>query len=498
MRDEPAVVRTAPDCLFLLLESLQQSHIGWCYFKSTRRITGALAGDSDLDLLVARADHARLQQILLATGFKPFPAAASRVDPAVASFLGFDEATGRLLHVHLHFCLLLGSALLKNYQLPWTDAIISAAQTHPGLPVLTLDPATEALLLVLRRSVELRRSDPVLLRTWQAANEKAALDQETLGQRVDRHTLSRRADELLGPGLGEDIAAGFFQRPRRMPPALRQRVRRRLSAYRRYSAIEAWLRGGLRAMFWILGGLNTRYLHAPRPWSRRPFPGGLVITVIGVDGSGKTTLTRSIRIWLATELDTMPVYFGTGGGRPSLLLAPLKLMVPLVNRLLPSRPKGASHGRVSDRPPGLVYSVLLTLWATVLSVEKRLKLAAAHRGAARGLVVVTDRYPQDRLASFNDGPLLPRLRGVPVWLRRFEASAYAVARQVPPDLVIKLQATPEVIAAREPDMDRAVIEARVADLLALDFPGSRVVTIDATRPLDEVVAQARREVWRLL
>ncbi|WP_158258433.1 hypothetical protein [Rhodopila globiformis] len=497
MRDEPAVARAAPDCLFLLLESLRNQRITFCYFKSSRRIAAALAGDTDLDLLVARADHARLQQALLASGFKPFVAAPSRADPAVASFLGFDEATGRLLHVHLHFSLLLGSALLKNYQLPWTDAILASAVTCPGLPVRMLDPATETLLLVLRRSIELRRNDPVVLRNWRAVNAKLALDQEALGRHVDRDILRRRTDELLGPGLADDIA-GLLDRPGGMSRTLQRQVRRRLSAFRRYNALEAWVRGTLRAMFWILGGLNMRYLHAPRPWSRRSFAGGLIIAVIGVDGSGKTTLTRCIRSWLTAEMDTMPVYFGTGGGRPSLLLAPLKLLVPLVTRLLPSRPKGSSHGRISDRPPGLLYSALLTMWATVLAAEKRLKLTAAQRAAARGLAVVTDRYPQDRIASFNDGPLLPRLRGLPGWLLRFEARAYARASQVPPDLVIKLEATPAVLAAREPDMDRAVIDARVAELRALDFPGSRVVTIDATQPLAEVIAQARREVWRLL
>ncbi len=497
MRDEPAAARAASDCLFALLESLQYEDISFCYFKSTRRVAAALAGDTDLDLLVARADHARLQQALLAHSFKPFPAVPSRADPAIASYLGFDKAAGRLLHVHLHFSLLLGGALWKNYQLPWTDAILASALKHPTLPLRILDPATEALLLVLRRSVELRRSDPVFLRNWRSTSVKLVLDQQALGRRVDQDLLRHRAEELLGPGMADAIT-DLFEESGGKSHALRRQVRGRLSAYRRYGALEAGLRGGLRAMFWILGGLNIRYFHAPRPWSRRPFAGGLIVAVIGVDGSGKTTLTRVIRTWLADEVDIMPIYFGTGGGRPSLLLAPLKLAVPLVSRLLRSRPQGSSHGQISDRPPGLLYSALLTVWATVLAVEKRLKVTAAQRGAARGLIVVTDRYPQDRIASFNDGPLMPRLRGLPGWLRRFEGRAYARAAQVPPDLVIKLDATPDVLSAREPEMDRAVIDARVADLRALDFPGSRVVTIDATQSLDDVIAQAKREIWRLL
>jgi hypothetical protein len=279
---------------------------------------------------------------------------------------------------------------------------------------------------------------------------------------------------------------------------LRWKLRRALAPYRRYNAAEALLRAGARTAALVLDTINRRFLHTPRPLRRRPFPGGLVIAVLGVDGSGKTTVTRTLRAWLGSEMDVMPIYFGTGGGRPSLILAPLKLMLPLVQALTGVKPAGASHGRVSNHPPGPVYTCLLVLWATVISVEKRWKLAAAHRGAARGAVVIADRYPQDQLPSFNDGPLLPRLRGVPAWLRRFEAHSYALARRLPPDLVIRLDATPEVLARREPDMNRVVLAARTEAVKQLTFPNVPLIAIDATRPLDEVIRRMKGEIWRYL
>jgi hypothetical protein len=138
-----------------------------------------------------------------------------------------------------------------------------------------------------------------------------------------------------------------------------------------------------------------------------------VIAIVGVDGSGKTTVAAAIRAWLGSEVDVVPIYFGTGEGRPSALLRPFKTMVPLVRRIIRHKPKGASHGNVSDRPPSLLYGLLMTVWATVVACEKRNKLLAARRGAQRGLMVVTDRYPQNEIAAFNDGPLLTRLTGVP-------------------------------------------------------------------------------------
>jgi hypothetical protein len=206
----------------------------------------------------------------------------------------------------------------------------------------------------------------------------------------------------------------------------------------------------------------------------------------------------AIQAWLASEVDVMPVYFGTGHGRPSLLLLPFKMMVPVITPLLGTKPRGASHGRISDRAPGPLYSVLMMVWAAAVAAEKRSKLRAAHRGASRGLVVVADRYPQNEDVGYSDGPLLPRLTHAPRWLRRFEAHAYTLAGRLPPDLVLKLEVTPETAARREPDMDPAAIRQRIEAARRLAFPGACIVRVDAERPLEEVIRSIKREIWSLL
>jgi hypothetical protein len=214
-----------------------------------------------------------------------------------------------------------------------------------------------------------------------------------------------------------------------------------------------------------------------------------VVAVLAVDGAGKSTLVRGIRGWLGKEVDVLPLYFGTGDGRPSWFLLPLKLLVPLVSTLSRRKPRGSSHGVVTDSAPGLAHGILLAIWATVLAVEKRVKLRAAHRAASRGMVVITDRFPQDEILDFNDGPLLPRLT---------HASAYALARELRPDLVIKLVASPELIASREPNMDPGVIRARVAAVGRLRLGGAPITAIPASQPVADVLRAAKIEIWRAL
>jgi len=279
---------------------------------------------------------------------------------------------------------------------------------------------------------------------------------------------------------------------------LRRRLQDHFAPYRTYNSLEARLRSIGRTILWVAGSMNKRFFHFARPWNRCAPGGGWLIAVVGVDGSGKTTIVAAIRAWLATEVDVLPIYFGTGDGRPSVLLWPFKPWASLITRLFKTKPKGASHGTISSRAPGRLYAVLLMAWSMVVAIEKRIKLLAARRGANRGLIVLADRYPQNEILGFNDGPLLTRLMGVPHWLCRFEADTYALVHRLHPDLVIKLEVTPETAARREPTMDPTVIRERIEAIPRLAFPGAKVVTVDAEQPLADVISAVKREVWRLL
>ncbi|KAA3441999.1 hypothetical protein C7I87_32935 [Mesorhizobium sp. SARCC-RB16n] len=498
---DPNVVRESQvlDVLLTALDALRQSNVECCYWKSSRRLQAVLLGESDLDLLVARSDQHLAAQVLLACGFKRFDSVPCRSHPAIQSFLGYDEPSGRIVHLHIHFRLVVGERLLRNYQLPWEQLILASTIPHPTLPIRVLDPTSEALLLLVRASLEFRRRDPIALRDWRATQEKFELDRLHLAPHVDSRGLRDLAAKLVKDDLAEAIAGAMSgPQPLATQHRLHRHVRKDLAVYRTYNTTEVALRRISRVILWTVGSLNKRFFQVPRPWGRHAPGGGIVVAVVGIDGSGKTTLVTAIRQWLGSEVDVLPIYFGTGGGKPSLLLLPFKLLVPLATLALGTKPAGSSHGTVSGRAPGPFYSILLAIWATVVAWEKLMKLVAARRGADRGMVVIADRFPQDEIGDFNDAPLLPRLAKVPTWLRRFEADAYAFARRLPPDLVIKLQTSSEVIMSREPDMDPLVVQKRVPALQRLTFRAATVVSVDAGQPLVDVIRAAKAAIWRML
>ena len=496
---QPDFSSSALSLLLVLLDDFEREGITYCYWKSSRRVDAALAGETDLDLLVDRIDRHVAEHLLAVRGYKFCPPIASRDHPALASYIGYDDPSGRLVHVHLHFNLVSGAALLRDYRLPWESTVLARAVRHRRFPIRILDPASEALLITVRSALELRRADPVAIRHWSDIKRKFALDREAIAARLDPASFRDRVSKIFDGDTTDIIVESFFaQHPLERQTRLCRRIRKALAPHRAYNCVEAHLRSWARAADCALRSLNRHVLHAPRLWNRRAPGGGHVVAVIGVDGSGKSTVTATVRDWLGAEIDVMPIYFGTGDGRPSLAFRPFKMIVPLVTWCLRTKPRGASHGRISDRPPGILYSAMMMVWATAVAVEKRGKLRATQRGASRGLVVVADRYPQDEDLEYSDGPLLPRLAYAPGWLRRFEMRCYALARRLPPDLVLKLEVKPKTAARREPDMHPAVIRQRIAAAHGLAFPGARVVRVNAEQPLKDVIRAAKREIWRLL
>jgi thymidylate kinase len=139
------------------------------------------------------------------------------------------------------------------------------------------------------------------------------------------------------------------------------------------------------------------------------------------------------------------------------------------------------------------------LWALTLSYEKRRKLRRASQARNRGIIVVSDRYPQNQVMGFNDGPLLRHWLNHRSWflraLARWEGAPYRWAEEFPPDLVIKLNISPDVACLRKPEMEPAESRRRVETIRGLAFPMSDIVEIDADAPLEEVLLKVKRAIW---
>jgi len=119
----------------------------------------------------------------------------------------------------------------------------------------------------------------------------------------------------------------------------------------------------------------------------------------------------------------------------------------------------------------------------------------------RGMIIVTDRYPQLDLAGAYDGTGLsvdaPGSAFVR-WLARREHAMYEWMTSYRPDLVIRLNVDLDTACARKPDHRRELLRDKVAATPLLKFNGAPIVEIDAAQPLADVLAAAKAAVARTL
>jgi hypothetical protein len=223
---------------------------------------------------------------------------------------------------------------------------------------------------------------------------------------------------------------------------------------------------------------------------------GVIVALLGIDGSGKTTLTRRILADWESKIDIELVYFGTGDGPRSLLF----WLASIPGRLGGRKHRGPDLRSVIDTRPG---------WrgvsrAVLAARQKRQYMRWARSLRGRGVIVLCDRLPQNQTAGFNDGPLLAEYVGSGPLLKtqaaRYEARIFDELVRPGPDAAIRLKPSIDVALARKPgDAPREVLERKLEGLLALEFPAATTAPIvDADGEVPALLLEVKRQVWRAI
>ena len=214
------------------------------------------------------------------------------------------------------------------------------------------------------------------------------------------------------------------------------------------------------------------------------------MALIGCDGAGKTTVARALE--RATGLPVRYLYMGVSAESSNRQLPSTRVAHAIKRRAAATRHAPAEAGRA---PPPHGVRRACRAGRSALRLANRLaeewyRQLIAQAFLTRGSIVVFDRHFLADYHAFDVAgagrPLSRRIHG---WML-----THAYPR---PDLVVLLDAPPEVLFARKGEGTLASLARRREDYLGLaDAAGidRSFAVVSATQPVDTVVADVARIV----
>jgi thymidylate kinase len=475
-----------------LADALNLSGIAYCHWKSNAWIDRSARAENDLDLLVCREHGALFEEALFRLGFKQAQDPTDRRMPGVLNYYGYDSTADSLVHVHAHFQLILGHDATKNYHLPLEKAYLNSV----FLADLFYLPSVEFefLIFVIRMTLKHATWYAYLLCEDHLSNSEQH-ELEYLQNNSSRDgVLSLLAQHL--PFLDEDdfeTCCKALQPDCSRSARLRagRKLQKKLSACNRFSqTLDASLKLSRR----VIRGVRRRVFRSSskKRWNH----GGLLIGVIGGDGSGKTTAIEALYNWLSPDFDLVKTHLGKPRWSITTILARGCLKIGRTIGFYPFTNVGDQY---STDPKDLIFPGYPWMLREVCTAHDRLiAYRKARRYSSNGGIVITDRYPLQHI-KLMDGPQINRMtcntskNNLMRIGQKIEEKYYRLI--LPPDLLIVLRLNPESAVQRKTSEAPVSVKARNLEIWNYDWDTASVYVIDAERPLEVVLADLKALIW---
>ncbi|PVY36664.1 hypothetical protein [Pontibacter virosus] len=464
-----------------LREELERSNIKFAHWKSNSHLLKSLAGETDLDLLIKQEDRTRFESSMLQLGYKRLRSQPWSSYPNVDDWLGLDRETGKFLHVHTHYALVTGIQHVKHLHLPWVDVffdhVIKDEQTGWPIP----KPELEVLILLVRIWAKMPPSERI--HTTPAIPPYIKDELINLLKNTDPKNLLSLCGELNIVVPNNFLETIDHIKVNKDADSI-VRISKSLYTQMKPYFKSPWVQSVLKSTFFKLNinafKYSMRFL-GPHKLGKTLNSGGKIIALVGSDGSGKSTLSNDLVKWLTYKMDTHYFYMGKNP------------YIKSNNKILLSR---TDVFFLDSRVSKALKKFVGSFYYLILIKKKLTFIRLAKRMSTSGSIIICDRFPQKSILGINDGPNLQK--STHSWTSRIEMNLFDQVNELPPDIVIKLNVSPDTAFERKPQHDKIKIFQKCDALNNINFKNAKVVNIDSNQPYDKVLAEIKNEIWNLL
>ena len=477
-----------------LFARLNEAGVRYGIFKSSRNTLMALAGDQDLDILVAREDYNRFCSIAAECAAIRSINHPSLMSPGREDWFVPDFERAKYLHLDVHVSVRLGGKFNKCYPCYSYDDIHHwELVTFGQCSIPVASPPDEAGVTLSRIAF---RSASGVAGPWMALSGDWAREIDEIVFAEAETGLKDVWCRIAGTKVRCRVRkrVGQILVYRRDLANIREAVRRRSGAPV-YSALTDQIVNGARAFRYAASRVMKRVI----PGSidrRRPAGGGLLVAVIAPDGMGKTTQVDRIFRLFEWKFCCARLYLGSGDGRGWWLRRVIRTLYIRRRSSIRAAFLDERAGTGSRGLKARLGDMLLAIWGALVALERYFRVRSARRLADGGLLVFCDRWPQALEAGLMDGPT--QSRG-PNPLRRWEMWLYERMSRIQPDVIVHLIGDYPISQARKPgELSREEFDKRISLMVAMRATTPEVRVISAAGDVDQVARSLFALVWKVL
>ena len=475
-----------------LCRELNARKIIYCHWKSNVNLDRSASGENDLDLLISRSCVQQFTEILFRLGFKQAYDVPDSQMPGVLDYYGYDRTAQKFVHVHAHYQLIMGHDATKNYHLPIENQYLKSIVRDQLFNVPA--PEFEFMVLVIRLMIKHFTWDVVLLGNGKLSDA----ERQELVYLQERISQPRMVEilKIILPCIDESL---FSECVRSLTPkrSLRFRIktgeelRRQLKANSRRSPasdilLKLWRR--------LEGGIQRRVFRFST--KKNLASGGLMIAIIGGDGSGKTTAIDGLIEWLSEEFEIKKLHMGKPPWSLTTIVIRVILKIGRSLGLYPFVKEGSEYtiDTISPSFPGFPWLIREVCTAR----DRYLVYSLGRRFAANGGLVLCDRFPIPAI-KIMDGPQVDRVtrdiktNTVIRYLARLEEKYYE--QILLPDLLITLRVDPEISVQRKTNESADSVRSLAGEVWNVDWSKTPAHIIDASKTRTEVLSDLKDLIW---
>ncbi|RYM33461.1 hypothetical protein ERX46_11005 [Brumimicrobium glaciale] len=357
-----------------LFEHLKDEEVSYFIWKDTEKVEQFFKGNAELDLLVNFNQKQNFEKIIFTNGFIPLIVVDSIRIEKINHYIKYEN--GKYFHLHVYYDLITGNHYTKEYTFRLDESIFEDFILDRNVKVVDIEGeiAFLSIRLFIKNTMLLKEIKESEVKRLKLLSANYSIKKVSQFIHKVAPILENSAENLINIALeGKKSAVN------------RKKVNKQLNNYKE-------IRGLKLVYHYFKIRFNLFRLRINKSSNKTLTGIGTSFSIIGSDGSGKTTITSKLLKQYSAKTSCRKFYLGGNSKTYSIITRLYYFNYYFVRVLSPLKEKYSIAW--------LLYYNSVTLLELGKAKDRRKKVIKGNKLKSRGWIVIFERYPVIGLFDF--------------------------------------------------------------------------------------------------